>query len=273
METPLLKATLTLYLLGTVSFILHLIRPTSLLRTLSPSLLFTAFLVHAGAILSRSHTAGYITATNFYEALSFFAWLTVGIYLLVQLRYHLTVLGAVVSPLAFVLTLGAFVFYRGVGDLPLNLQSPWLFSFHISSAFLGNAVFALAFSVSLLYLVQESQLKGKKGYTVFRRLPSLEMLDELNYRSLTWGFLLLTLGIISGAVWAEYSWGQFWTWEPRQVLSLLTWILYALLLHYRTVGWRGKRAARLTILCFAILVVSFLSVNLFFPGRHGGEFG
>ncbi|MGH7964271.1 MAG: cytochrome c biogenesis protein CcsA, partial [Candidatus Binatia bacterium] len=80
-------------------------------------------------------------------------------------------------------------------------------------------------------------------------------------------------GILSGAVWAEYVWGHFWHWEPRQVLSLVTWILYALLLHYRTTGWRGRRAATLTIICFAVLVVSFLSVQLLFPGRHGGEFG
>jgi ABC-type transport system involved in cytochrome c biogenesis permease subunit len=115
-------------------------------------------------------------------------------------------------------------------------------------------------------------LKGKKGHFLFRRLPSLETLDNLNYHSLAWGFPLLTLGILTGAIWAEYAWGQFWIWEPRPVLSLLTWILYALLLHYRSVGWRGRRAATLTIVCFAVLLVSFLSVRVL-PGRHGGEFG
>ncbi|MEW6301727.1 MAG: cytochrome c biogenesis protein CcsA, partial [Thermodesulfobacteriota bacterium] len=73
-------------------------------------------------------------------------------------------------------------------------------------------------------------------------------------------------------IWAEYAWGQFWIWEPRPVLSLLTWILYALLLHYRSIGWRGRRAATLTIVCFAVLLFSFLSVRVL-PGRHGGEFG
>jgi cytochrome c-type biogenesis protein CcsB len=176
-----------------------------------------------------------------------------------------------VSPLGFVLTLGAFVFYSQVRDLPPALQSVWL-PVHVILAFLGNAVFGVAFCVSLVYLVQERQLKGKKGGFFFRRLPSLETLDNLNYRFLAWGFPLLTLGILSGAVWAEYVWGQFWIWEPRPVLSLLTWILYALLLHYRSVGWRGRRAATLTIVCFAVLMVSFLSVRVF-PGRHGGEFG
>ena len=90
---------------------------------------------------------------------------------------------------------------------------------------------------------------------------------------LSWGFALLTLGILTGAVWAEYVWGNFWLWEPRPVLSLMTWVLYALLLHYRTAGWRGRRAAALTIACFIVLVGAFLGVKLLFPGRHGGEFG
>jgi ABC-type transport system involved in cytochrome c biogenesis permease subunit len=128
------------------------------------------------------------------------------------------------------------------------------------------------FSASFLYLVQEKQLKTKKARLLFRRLPSLETLDDLNYRSLSWGFPLLTLGILSGAVWAQYAWGQFWLWEPRLVLSVLTWVLYALLLYYRTAGWQGRRAAALTIICFAVLLVSFLGVRLL-PGRHGGQFG
>ena len=98
-------------------------------------------------------------------------------------------------------------------------------------------------------------------------------MDNLNYRILSWKVPLLPLGILSGAVWAEYTWGQFWIWEPRPVLSLLTWVLYALLSPYRTAGWRGRRAAALTIVCFVVLVGSFLSVRLLFPGRHGGGFG
>ena len=273
METVFLKVALAAYLLGTVSFVVNVVRPQAGLRRLCPLLLLGGFAAHLAAILSRWHAAGYFAVTNFYEGLSLFACLTVGLYLLVQQRYHLTVLGAVVSPLAFVLTLAAFIFYRGVAELPQNLKSQWLFPLHITSAFLGNAVFALAFSTSLLYLVQESELKGKKRRGVFRHLPSLETLDELNYRALNWGFVLLTLGIVTGSLWAELSWGRFWSWEPRLVLSALTWTLYALLLHYRSVGWQGKRAARLTIFCFVILLVSYVTVNLFLPGRHGGEFG
>lgn len=272
MEIWLLQAALLFYLLSTVGFVLALLSEHAFFRTLAPLLLLGAFILHVGAITARSVDAGYIAVTNFYEAVSFFACLTTGICLLVQWRTPVSILGAVVSPLGFVLTLGVFIFYSHVRDLPQNLHSVWL-PVHVILAFLGNAVFCLAFSVSLVYLVQEKQLKGKKVGAFFRRLPSLETLDDLNYHSLVWGFGLLTLGILTGAVWAEFSWGQFWIWEPRPVLSLVTWILYGLLLHYRTVGWRGRRAATLTIACFAILVASFLSVNLLFSGRHGGQYG
>jgi cytochrome c-type biogenesis protein CcsB len=271
MELPLLKLALLAYLLSTAAFIFSLLSTKPLPRTLAPALLFGAFLAHAGAIAARSAAAGYIAVTDFYEAVSFFTCLMTGVCLLVQLRTPVAILGVVVSPLAFVLTLGAFVFYSQVRDLPPALHSVWL-PVHVTLAFLGNAVFGVAFSASVVYLVQERLLKGKKGVFFFRRLPSLETLDNLNYHSLAWGFPLLTLGILTGAIWAEYAWGQFWIWEPRPVLSLLTWILYALLLHYRSIGWRGRRAATLTIVCFAVLLFSFLSVRVL-PGRHGGEFG
>lgn len=271
MEILLLKIALFFYLLSTAAFVFSLLSARPLPRPLAPALLLGAFLTHAGAIAARSFAAGYIAVTNFYEAVSFFTCLMTGVCLLVQLRAPVAILGVVVSPLGFILTLGAFVFYSQVRDLPPALQSIWL-PVHVILAFLGNAVFGLAFSVSVIYLIQERLLKGKKGLLFFRRLPSLETLDNLNYHSLAWGFPLLTLGILSGAIWAEYAWGQFWIWEPRPVLSLVTWILYALLLHYRSIGWRGRRAATLTIVCFAVLLVSFLSVRVL-PGRHGGEFG
>lgn len=271
MELILLEAALLLYLLSTGAFLLPFLSRRAVPRGLGSGLLLLAALCHMGAILTRSLTAGYIAVTNSYEAMSFFAFLTAGLCLLVQLRTPVTLLGAVVSPIAFLLTFAAFFFYAKVQTLPPSLHSPWL-PVHVTLAFLGYAVFGVAFSASLLYLVQEKQLKAKKAHALFRRLPSLETLDELNYRSLSWGFPLLTLGILSGAVWAEYAWGHFWLWEPRLVLSVLTWILYALLLYYRTAGWQGRRAAALTIVCFALLLVSFLGVR-FLPGRHGGQFG
>src|SRR5207302_578781 len=131
----------------------------------------------------------------------------------------------------------------------------WL-PIHVTLAFLGYSMFVLAAAVSLIYLASESRLKAKRpirpGTT---DLPSLEKLDRINYRLLGWGFLMLSLAIVSGAIWADATWGHFWSWEPKESWSLLIWILYAALLESRVAaGWRGRRAAALTIVVFSFLL-------------------
>jgi cytochrome c-type biogenesis protein CcsB len=273
MELLLLKVALVAYLLAVGALGLHLLIAHPAPRMLGLGVLLAAFVAHGGAIVVRSLSGGYVAVTTDYEALSFFAWLIVGVYLAVELRYRLPAVGAVVAALAFTVTLGAFAFYSGVRDLPPNLRSAWL-PVHVALAFLGNAVLALAFCVSLVYLFHERQLKEKRVDKRMRRLPSLETLDQLNYRALAWGFPLLTLGIVTGALWGKHSWGRFWSWEEREVFSLILWLLYAGLLQARLVaGWRGRRLATVTIIGFAVVLVSFLFGHVLFPGsKHGGTF-
>ncbi|HXW83743.1 MAG TPA: cytochrome c biogenesis protein CcsA, partial [Candidatus Binataceae bacterium] len=124
------------------------------------------------------------------------------------------------------------------------------------------------------YLVYESRLKSKRPLPDVAQGPSLEKLDRINYHLLVWGFVMLSLAILSGAIWADATWGHFWSWEPVECWSLALWILYAALLESRiTVGWRGRRAAALTIAVFAVLLGSFVGVSLVYPGKHGGSFG
>jgi cytochrome c-type biogenesis protein CcsB len=272
MELELLKIALVAYIAAAGILGLHLMVLHPAPRVLGLSVLLTGFLAHGASIAARSAAGGYVAVTTEYEALSFFAWLTVGVYLAVELRYRLPAVGAVVAPLAFAVTLGAFVFYAGVRDLPPNLRSAWLPA-HIALAFLGDAVLALACCVSLVYLVHERQLKEKRVGPVMRRMPSLEALDKLNYRALACGFPLLTLGIITGALWGYHSWGHFWSWEEREVFSLILWFLYAGLLQARLVaGWRGRRLATVTIIGFAVVFASFVFGHVLFPGKHGGSF-
>jgi cytochrome c-type biogenesis protein CcsB len=130
-------------------------------------------------------------------------------------------------------------------------------------------VFAVAFGAGIMYLLMERELKRKKLGAIFKRLPSLNVLDDINYRCLTIGFPLLTLGIITGSIWASLAWGSYWTWDPKEVWSLITWLLYAALLHGRmTVGWRGRKAAILAIVGFCAVLFTFLGVNLLLPGLH-----
>jgi len=271
MELTLLRLAIALYLAGTVAALAGIAVRQELPRSLLPRLLWGGFAAHAASIVVRSWSAGHLAVTTFDEALSFLALLLVAIFLLVQLRRPLVALGAVVSPLAFGLTLAADAVYRGARPLPPVLDSAWL-PIHVVLSFLGDAVFALAFSASLLYLVQERRLKTHRG-RVLRFLPSLETLDRLNYACLVWGLILLTLGIVSGIVWAHTAWGRFWSSDPKLVFSLVTWAIYVILLQGRmTAGWRGRWAATLTIAGFAVIVISLVGVNVLALGQHGKAF-
>ena len=273
MEIALFQIVLFLYFGAAVGFATFLISTQERLRWAGPALLAGAAGVHGIEIVARSISRGHLAIAGFDEGLSFLAWTVTVTFLVLNRRYALTVLGAVVAPFGFLLTLIAFVVTSGASELPPSLRSAWL-PVHVTLAFVGNAVFVLAFATSLLYLLEDRRLKAKHPSRVRRLLPSLEKLDELNYHLLAWGFPFLTLGIVSGAIWARFAWGRFWSWEAREIWSVVTWSLYAMLLHARiTGGWRGRRAAALTILSFAVLAMSFVSANFLFPGRHGGSFG
>jgi cytochrome c-type biogenesis protein CcsB len=268
-ELLLLHAALGCYLAATLAALLGVAVRNALPAWLQPRLLWAGIASHGGAIVVRSVLAAHLAVTTFDEALSFLAFLLVGVFLIVQLRRPLLALGAVVSPLAFGLTLATVANYQHAQPLPLELQSPWR-PVHIVLAFLGDAVFALAFSASLLYLVQERRLKARHGRGFLRGMPSLETLDRVNHSCLVWGLMLLTLGIVTGIVWAHRTWGGAWSTDPKLILSAVTWIIYVVLLQGRmTAGWRGRRAATLTIAGFAVIVLSLVGVNVLRIGAHG----
>jgi cytochrome c-type biogenesis protein CcsB len=262
------------YLVAAVAYGRQIARPGGRASTVALWALAAGFTLHTLPIASRFVSSG-TPATGFDQGLSLFAWLIVGINFVVSAADRLTVIGAVVSPLAFALTLAAVVLYgEDPQALPLQYRSPWL-PVHVTLAFLGNAVLALAFAVSVIYLVQERLLKSHRRGWMIRRLPSLEQLDRLNFRCLVWGFPLLTAGIVTGGMWALGASGRFWSGEPREVMSLVTWLIYAGLLQFRlTAGLRGRRAATLTIVAFGLVVASFVSIHvLALPGRHGPAIG
>ncbi len=268
MHISLLKATAFFYLAGSALYLYFIVTMDDRGARYGRWLLLSGGGLHLAGFVARYFVAGYTPITNLFESLSFFALAIVGAFLLAELRYNLRVLGALVAPLAFVFGIFAAFLPGEVAGLAPALDSWWL-PVHAILLFLGDAVFAVAFASGVLYLVQEKQLKKKRMGAIFKRLPSLEVLDELNYRCLTIGFPLLTAGIITGSIWAEYAWGSYWSWDPKETWSLITWLLYAALLHGRlTVGWRGRKAAILAILGFCAILFTFLGVNLLLPGLH-----
>ncbi len=275
MERLLLCAALVVYVVATWRFGVLVLRADDAHAHRGSLALAIGFALHTISILLHFAQSGILPVTSFSEGLSFFAWLIVGSFLVLgRNEQRVSAIGVVVSPLATSMTAGALAFFVPSSPIPAELNSVWL-PVHVTLAFLGNAVFGIAFAASVIYLFQESRLKSRRGAWLLKRLPSLEQLDRLNYRCLVWGFPLLSLGIVTGAVWAANTWGKIWSGELREILSVATWLVYAGLLQFRlTGGLRGRRAATLTIVGFALVVVSYVSISLLNPpGRHGGSLG
>jgi cytochrome c-type biogenesis protein CcsB len=224
--------------------------------------------VHTLALIQRVWLYGALPAATFGEALLLFAWALAAAFLLLIWRFPIKVLGAMVAPLAALMVCGTLILPQRHGALSPLLQGFWL-TFHICLTLTGYAALALAGLGGILYLIQERQIKGKQFGFFYRRLPSLSQLDTLNYWCLTIGFPLLTGGIISGSLYAQHTLGRFFSWDPKEILTLIAWLIYAVLLHERlAVGWRGRRAALLAICGFLVLVCTFVGADLWLTGYH-----
>jgi cytochrome c-type biogenesis protein CcsB len=268
MSVLLFELSLTFYFAATIVSVVELFKGT---KTTSNFILVFAiggFVLHTATIIARYAAAGHLPITSLHEASSFFAWCIVLIFFFLEYRYRVDLLGPFTMPVVFVLMLSSSILPREIKPLSPVLQSYWL-GIHTFLAFLGDAAFATAFGVGIMYLIQEHHLKTKRLGGLFQRLPNLQILDEINYKLITLGFPLLTLAIITGALWAESAWGSYWRWDPKEVWSLITWFIYALVLHARlTAGWRGRKAAMLSIAGFISVIFTFFGVNLLLKGLH-----
>ena len=241
-----------------------------LLRTATTGVTLLGLLFHSAGWAIRWYESyqlgyGHIPLANMYEALISLAWTTVVIYLVIEFRYRIPQLGSLVLPMVS-LAMAYASLAPGVEDeiSPLipALQCNWL-TYHVLTCFLGYSAFAVSFGASIVYLVK-ARRSGDNGV-----MPAVDLLDEVIYRSIAIGFLLLGIGIITGAVWANYAWGSYWSWDPKETWSLITWFIYAAFIHARlTRGWRGKKAAVLSILGFICVLFTFLGVNYLLAGLH-----
>jgi cytochrome c-type biogenesis protein CcsB len=270
MDLMILRLAAALYLAATVAALAGVAGRHRLSERLLRWLLGLAVGAQLLSIGLQWSAAGSVPVVGLGEALSLLAVLLVAVFLGVQLRSPLVALGAVVAPLAFGLAFAAVALRGGVEPLPPALRSVW-FPVHVGVSLLGDAVFALAFCASVLYLLQERRLKTHRGRGVLRHLPSLETLDRVSHTCLVWGLVLLTLGVMSGIVWAHVAWSDRpWMRDPKIGFTLLVWMLYVVLLQGRmTAGWRGRWAAQLTIAGFMVIVISLVGVNLLGLGLHG----
>jgi ABC-type uncharacterized transport system permease subunit len=242
--------TMTLYFAATVSFLAYLLRPSETLSNVSLGVTATGFAAHTLALGARMSGATEVSLPGFQEALSFFSWMLILVFLIVEFRHHLHVLGSFIVPLALVSLVSAAALPETAPALTPVFRTLWV---HVTLSMLGTVGFAIAFVAGLMYLIQDGLLKSKR----------FNVLDHLNQQSIVTGFPLLTLGIITGALSAELSRGSYLNWNPEQTGALVTWVFYFVVLMGRlTVGWRAKRAAYLTIIGFAGVILTLIGVVL-----------
>jgi len=215
---------------------------------------------------------GHAPLTNMYESLVFFAWCTTLFYIFMEFKFKARVIGAFVMPFAF--TAMAYAsFAKGINQQisPLipALQSNWLIA-HVMTCFIGYGAFAVAGGLGMMYLLKKSAVRrGLAENTLSGGLPELKVIDDLTHKTIIFGFMWLTAGIITGAVWANEAWGTYWSWDPKETWSIITWFVYASTLHARfTRGWTGNRIAWLAIIGFVSVFFTYFGVNFLLSGLH-----
>lgn len=264
MDVYLFYSTLFFYALATLGYLAHLAWMRRPLWQVARGLLVVGFLSHTASLAMRYVEVGHTPVTSRFEAHSFFSWLLVAVYLGIQLRHTLPVLGAFLTPAAVGLLLTASFHSKEILPVDRLLDSRWL-PLHVWFAFLGDALLGVSACLACMYLIQERQLKSKRINPFYYRLPSLEVLDRLSYRCISIGFPLLTLGILTGSIWLKSLQGSYIDWQDgRQTASLLAWFVYAALLHGRLIaGWRGRRVAWMNVIGFLVILVTFLNLSHF----------
>jgi cytochrome c-type biogenesis protein CcsB len=261
------------------------------------------WLAHIAAVVTRGLAVHRVPWGNMYEFSCMVTLVAVTIYLILLVKQHVRYLGAfVMAPVVLYLGLAGTVLYAAPGPLVPALNSYWI-KIHVVAAITATGAFMVSGVVTVLYLLKERWERGRPPMTLLLRqrlrsplhparvslgpgtaaavemgpargglmqsLPSAENLDRLAYRIITFAFPIWTFAIIAGAIWAEQAWSRYWGWDPKETWSFITWLGYAAYLHARaTAGWRGRRAAMLSLIAFGCLLVDYYVVNTVITGLH-----
>jgi len=270
----LLSAVTFIYLAVAVLYLCYFVFKVRFLGTLGTWVAVGGFALNTLGIILRwvesyQMGIGHAPLSNMYESLVFFAWTVILIYLLIEWKYGFKSIGAFATPFAFLsMAYASFSSVKsGIQPLIPALKSNWLIA-HVMTCFLGYSAFAIACGISVMYMMKNRN-GTERNNGLWNLMPASGTLDDICYRTVLVGFLMLTVGIITGAVWAHSAWGTYWSWDPKETWSLVTWLVYATLLHARFVrGWQGKRIAVLSIVGFACVIFTYFGVNFLLRGLH-----
>ena len=275
-SSHLLGITTFTYLFSSLLYVFLLVFNTPRLGRLATGFTFCAFLLQTVALAWRwleSYQLGIGRAplTNMYESVVFFSWTVIALYLVIERKFATQAIGPFAVPLAFLAM--AYASFSGTIDKSISplvpaLQSNWLIA-HVVTCFIGYAAFAIAAALGLMYLAKSPHQNTTPSIGRKELLPSPTLLDDLIHKTMIFGFIWLSVGIITGAIWANSAWGTYWSWDPKETWSLITWFFYAITLHARyTRGWNGRRLALLALCGFASVMFTYFGVNFLLSGLH-----
>jgi cytochrome c-type biogenesis protein CcsB len=230
---------------------------------------------HSAGVLTRGLAVHRLPWGDMYEFVTTLTCVAVAFFLAAMVRYRAYYMGLfLMASVVLVLGLAETVIYTPAGELPPALQSYWL-AIHVTAMTLATGIFFVAAVTGITYLAVDRHARRVAGGRphgadgILRRLPGPEELDRLAYRTIVFGFPVWTFGVMAGAIWADFAWGSYWSWDPTETWAFITWVVYACFLHARaTAGWRGRRAAIVQLTGFCCVIFNVLVVSLLIPGLH-----
>ncbi len=250
---------LVFYAIAALLYLSRLVFKARVLSGLGKRFLLLGFILQSVAVGVQFYHTGYPFLITSGDSYFFSAWVLAGLFLLLSVRFHFEIAGSVFIPMILILSVFAHLKTQSYGIQDSMMKSPWA-AIHIVFAFLAFSIFCLCFMMGLLFLFQEYKLKHKQMSS--EKLPSLEVLEQIHYKALGVGFILLTFGIISGSAWAKTVKGVYFFDDPRQLWTLIAWLLYAFFFQVRfSAGWRGRRSIVLSLLGFVVILFTFLEVQ------------
>jgi len=259
------------YILSSVIYLAYLFLRERITGTVAAFTLYISLLLNLTGMIRRAYES-YLMGifhppwSNLFEALTFWSFIAGAIYLFIERKYGFKILGAFVVPV--IVAVSGFALFKAnyeITPLMPALRSYWLY-LHVITAFIGYAGFTVGFGGAVAYLLKEYFGENKFVRNFF---PRKEVLDEITYKSIAIVFPIWTASIILGAAWANEAWGGYWSWDPKEVWSLIVWLFFGAYLHARQLmGWKGKKVAWMVVFGFITVLICFFAVNLYFPGLH-----
>jgi cytochrome c-type biogenesis protein CcsB len=270
----LLGITTFAYLLCSLLYVgFSVFKPATVGRIATIATIVAVLIQTAGIILrwieSYQEGIGHAPLSNMYESVVFFSWTIAVLYLVIEWRFATRAFGAFVMPLAFLAMAYASLapINKQISPLVPALQSNWLLA-HVITCFVGYAAFAIAAALAVVYLFKYYGTRGAAS-SADQTPTSLPVLDDLLYKTIVFGFIWLSIGIITGAIWANSAWGTYWSWDPKETWSLITWFVYAFTLHIRYTNLlKGPAVSWLAVVGFLAVLFTYYGVNFWLSGLH-----